>query len=411
MLLLVLTLLAAPERVTFEVAVERALAHHPAMRLAQQDTARALALLEQSRAPGLPSVQLSGSFTRLDDDRRLADRLLVSKEQFAGSVQVAVPLVGGPRWGVWYRAGRSVDATRAGAADVKRQVAAAAARAWLAVLGQQRLVDAATRARDTAQAHFDFAHQRRELGVGNALDEARAAQELSASVAQLETSLAALARLQEALGVAVGGDAPLDVVTAEPALASPGAEAELLSATHDRLDVRAARVRAEVATDATKVDWLDYLPLLTAVFQPTFQSPPSATQPAAGWQAQALLSLPLYEGGARYGQAHERVALASAAAVQLEVALRGAKSEVRAALAQLTHADAALAASRAAAHQADVALELAATAWQAGATTNLELIDAERRARDAWTQAAIAEDGARQARLDTLLASGRFPAP
>jgi outer membrane protein TolC len=54
-------------------------------------------------------------------------------------------------------------------------------------------------------------------------------------------------------------------------------------------------------------------------------------------------------------------------------------------------------------------LDLANTAYRAGATTNLEVIDAERRARDAETQVAIAEDAARQARLDLLAASGRFP--
>ena len=41
--------------------------------------------------------------------------------------------------------------------------------------------------------------------------------------------------------------------------------------------------------------------------------------------------------------------------------------------------------------------------------TFLEVIDSERAARDAETQAAVAEDAARQARLDLLAASGRFP--
>ena len=39
----------------------------------------------------------------------------------------------------------------------------------------------------------------------------------------------------------------------------------------------------------------------------------------------------------------------------------------------------------------------------------LEVIDAERRSRDAETAAVVAEDAARQARLDLLAASGRFP--
>jgi hypothetical protein len=37
------------------------------------------------------------------------------------------------------------------------------------------------------------------------------------------------------------------------------------------------------------------------------------------------------------------------------------------------------------------------------------VIDAERTARDAETAVAVAEDGARQARLDMLAATGRLP--
>ncbi len=69
----------------------------------------------------------------------------------------------------------------------------------------------------------------------------------------------------------------------------------------------------------------------------------------------------------------------------------------------------ALAAAEDAARLANESLELATAAYRAGATTNLEIIDAERRARDAETSAAIAEDNARQARLDLLASSGRFP--
>jgi outer membrane protein len=72
-------------------------------------------------------------------------------------------------------------------------------------------------------------------------------------------------------------------------------------------------------------------------------------------------------------------------------------------------AEASLAAATNAARLAKSALELATLAYQAGATTNIEVIDAERRARDAETAAAVAEDNARQARVDLLAATGRFP--
>ena len=47
--------------------------------------------------------------------------------------------------------------------------------------------------------------------------------------------------------------------------------------------------------------------------------------------------------------------------------------------------------------------------FKAGASTNLEVIDAERAARDADTAVAVVEDRLRRAKLDLLAALGRFP--
>lgn len=54
-------------------------------------------------------------------------------------------------------------------------------------------------------------------------------------------------------------------------------------------------------------------------------------------------------------------------------------------------------------------MQITDVAFREGATTNIEAIDAQRRARDAETAAVIAEDAARQARLELLVATGRFP--
>lgn len=400
------------EQLKFQEAVQRALSTHPAMRVAEEDAARAYAQLEQARAPSLPTLNATGTFTRLDDDRRLADRLVLGKEQLSANIQVAVPIVNTPRWAQWYRASKQADAVRATSDDVKRQVAVSAARAWLAVLAQQRVVQAADTAQKTAKAHLDFSSQRLAGGVGNRLDELRAAQEFSVSTTALENAQAALARAQDALGQMTGSDVPVDVVAEEPELAAPGELSDALEHFDDaRLDVRAARLRKETSEVATRTDWMDYLPLFNAVFQPFYQNPPSLTQPLTGWQLNLVLQLPLYDGGLRYGQAKERRANARSADAQLELALRKARIEVRTAFTQVTHADLALKSARDAAKQATEAMELANVAYRAGATTNLEVIDAERRARDAEVQEVLAEDFARQARLDVLVASGRFPSP
>jgi outer membrane protein TolC len=62
-----------------------------------------------------------------------------------------------------------------------------------------------------------------------------------------------------------------------------------------------------------------------------------------------------------------------------------------------------------AADQANEVVRITDVAFREGATTNIEVLDAQRQARDAETQAAIDEDALRRARLELLVALGRFP--
>ena len=54
-------------------------------------------------------------------------------------------------------------------------------------------------------------------------------------------------------------------------------------------------------------------------------------------------------------------------------------------------------------------LKITTFAFEAGATTNLEVIDAQRQARDEDSAAAVAQECRQRARLDLLTALGRFP--
>ena len=76
---------------------------------------------------------------------------------------------------------------------------------------------------------------------------------------------------------------------------------------------------------------------------------------------------------------------------------------------EMLRADQGLASARDAARLAHKAYDLATLAYRGGASTNIEVLDAARQARDADTSTAAAEDLSRQARLDLLVAAGRFP--
>ena len=277
------------------------------------------------------------------------------------------------------------------------------------MLTQHRVVETSERALENAKAHEDFANQRLQGGIGNRLDAVRASQERATSEAQVRTQQIALVRSEEQLGQILGEDHAVDVGGDADFGRLPTQKHALEDIDTKRLDVAAQKARAESARKAVRDDYTDYLPVLSANGTGFVQDPATLGTPATGWTVQLLLSLPLYDGGFRYGQEHERGALLAEQKERLGSVLRQARSDVRLAFETVLRADEALEKAREAARLANEARELTDLAYKVGATSNLEVIDAERRARDADTSAVIAEDTARQARLDLLGASGRFP--
>jgi outer membrane protein len=262
---------------------------------------------------------------------------------------------------------------------------------------------------DNARDHYDDAQQRFSAGSGSRLDVVRAGQELATSQSLLHTALTALVRAQEALGTIAGGDAALDSTDEIEFPPLPAPPEALRDAEDRRADIQAQRKRLEAAQHVVRDTYADFLPLLTAVAQPFISSYASLTTPTSGWQAQLVLTLPLYDGGFRYGALEQRRAERDEAREQLHAALRQARSDVRTAFEELVRADQALREARDASGLAAEALDLTTLAYHEGATNDLDVVDAERRARDAANTAAIAEDAARQARIDLLSAAGRFP--
>jgi outer membrane protein len=421
-LLLCLTLLApavraaddaappAPEAIGFDQAVERAVRHATSSALAAQEIARAEALLQEVRAGALPVVSGNATYTRIDAARYSGPVKVVAENQLNANLALSAPLVAASRWYQWSHAGDQAEVARASERDVRRAVALSAARAYLTIVAQKRAVEVSQRAVRTSATHYDYSHTRRLGGVGNLLDELRADQQLATAQAQLENALAGLARAQEALGVATGGDAPLDAL-GEPDLSgapATAAEGQQL-AEEGRTDVLLARRRADAAHRLVEDSWADWLPTLSLGAQAYLQDPPTTSTPRHGWQAQLLLSIPLYEGGLRAGQRRERQALDEEARLALEGSRLQARADVRVALSNLQRAQGAWEQSRRAAERATSALSVVEQAFQAGATTSLDVTDAERTARDADTAAVVAEDAVRQSRLDLLAAVGRFP--
>ncbi|HEX9103616.1 MAG TPA: TolC family protein, partial [Polyangia bacterium] len=390
-----------------------ALALNPSATVALEEIARARAVVEEVRSASLPTLSANASYTRLEHDRTATvngtSTLISPANQVNANLLLAAPLIAPSRWVQWSHAKDNVEVARMSAEDVRRQLALATARIYLGIIAQHHVVEVSQRARDAARAHYQFAHQRFAGGYGTRLDEVRAAQEVATDESQLQASVASLARLREALGVLLAIDHAVDVTDDVTLPGAPTLDESLKDALSLRSDVQLFRGRLHAAERVAHDDWADYTPSLILTAQPFFQYPPTSQLPEWGFVGQLVLSWTIYDGGLRYGLAKERAALVREARAGVEGGVRQAQADVRAADEEVRRSAAALTAARDAAKLAAEGQSLTNLAYRAGASTNIEVIDAERVARDTATAVAQAEDAWRQATLDLLLASGRFP--
>lgn len=407
-----------PRKIGFRDAVEQVLQRNPSARVAAEEIRRVGGLMEEVRAASLPTLTLNATFTRLDKDRTFqggspdggtSTVVVAAKNQGNINGVLAIPLLAPQAWSNWARAADQLDTARASSRDVQRAVAITTARAYLTIFAQKRQVDVNRQARDNSLAHLQYADARLRGGIGNRIDWARAGEELESNEAVLQTSYTRLYQSQEALGLLLGESEPVDVEEI-PDIPQPPSLDQALAEAPGRADLLLFEQQRKAADRSLNMSWTEYLPDITLVGQPFFQKPSSLSTPETGWQAQAILNWALFDGGARYGRTHQREALLAQARIQVEAAMRQASSEVRASLDNVERTAAAVERARNAARLANDAMRLAEVAYRAGASTNLELIDAQRRARDSETIAVIAEDNQRQAGLDLLAAAGRFPA-
>ena len=166
------------------------------------------------------------------------------------------------------------------------------------------------------------------------------------------------------------------------------------------------RQAAERILDDSRKDWLPYFDL---AFQPSSTYPAQFFVPQNSWRLVSQLTVPIFDSGQRRALKVERQAAVDESRANYTRAETQARADVRAGREAIASADRGLASARAAADQARQVVDITNISFRAGAATNIEVIDAEGRARDADTAVGVAEDTLRRARLELLIALGRFP--
>jgi outer membrane protein len=395
-----------PQPVTFEDAVQRAIAANPSVERASTAVLTSQALLSQARAATMPTVDAAASVTGLDAARGFGGNTVQPQAQWLFAGSAAMPVLAMAQWAARGQAEDQVGIANLDVADVRRQVGVAAAEAYLLILSAKRQQEVNERARDTALAQLEYARARREGGVGSLLNERRAAQEHAVNEELVERSRLAVALGQEALGLLMAADGPMDAIE-EPTFDTPAEVAE--SWLLDRTDIKLFDARIDAAGRVVADSWKDWVPQVRASFDPQYITPSGLFQPAGTWRAVVAAAIPIWDSGQRRAVRAAREAdLLQTRVDRREGELR-ARSGVRAARVTIEAEARALEKAREASTQAAEVLRITDIAFRAGSTTNIELVDAQRSSRDAETAVRQAEDRARFARLALLVALGRFP--
>lgn len=307
------------------------------------------------------------------------------------------------------RAGR--EAARLALEEARRQVQLGVARAYFAILSAHRFRDLQVQSRANAEEHLRNAEARRSAGVGLRLDVTRAAMEVEQASSAIIAAQALEEDAYEALGALMALDAPFRVE--EPA-ATPDPPQSVDALAHravaERADQRLARLQTEIADHSITTAWGAFVPSLDVAFNLSYTDfvGPFGGGDNVNWNVVFILNVPIYDGGLRYGTLEERRSARRAAELREQDLARTATLEVRKAHRAWRTSLAKVDTARRQVALAEEALRLAEAGYEAGAATNLEVVDAQRQKRDAEANLLVVSYDS-QVALATLLLSAGLP--
>jgi outer membrane protein TolC len=394
------------ERVTFDEAIRRAVEKNPTVVAAATGILRAEGLIRQAQSATRLQITGNVTTTTLNTGVEFQGSVVTPQNQVTASVTADMPIVAAAAWARRAQADDAKTVSELTVADTRRQVASAAADAYLTIIASRRVVESTLRSRDVAKAHFDYATELEQKGSGSRLNALRAQQQYSIDDGLVESARLALYRAQEALGVLIVADGPADAVD-EPPFDLPPDTTSPLTAFRTDLKLFAGEQQAaeRIFRDSSK----DWRPTVDAIFQPSTTYPAQFFLPANSWRLLLQANVPIFDSGQRASMKLQRQAAVEQSRATLTGAVTQANSQVRAAREAIRSGERSLASARASADQAEQVVQITNVSFRAGAATNIEVIDAERTARDADFAVAVAEDNLRRARLELLTSLGRFP--
>lgn len=359
--------------------------------------------LNQGRAGLLPQISFDAQTNWSETEYEVVNGIIEQRRQNRSyGVQLVQPLF---RWQNWiqYQQGglqkllAALHAESAGQALMLR-----VAEAYFNALNAADVVNALEQLQAAEQRQLASAHRSFDLGSASIVDVHEAQMSHDRTAAQLVKARSDLVLANHSLARLTGRlPKELKRLRNQVALVLPepvDAEAWILAAERESLEVKAQDVALQIAGNEVRSRKAEHLPRLDMVVSQSMQQSPNAsTERSKSAAIGVRLSMPLFSGGRATSSAREAVALRQQAEYELEDTRRDAALAAREAWAGVMDGIAQVKALEVAHLSADAAVRSSRRGYQVGVRTGVDVLEVQSQLSDIVQQLA-------KARHDVLIA-------
>lgn len=333
-------------------------------------------------------------------------------DALTGQLVASQPILALRAWNNIGTAKVAAEASRYSFDDAKRLIALSVANSIVGVVTAERIAELNRIGLRNALTRLELTVRKTALGGATGLDVVRARQDVEVSRATLVAGDETLRQARESLGLALGIPDQVGVPTNVDisGLENDARATCKMAPTIDaRPDVAALRTRVDVAHRNVNDVKYQFAPTIDARSTIGTTTIDTGASPNTTWNVQAVLSVPFWEGGARYGNLRDTRAQEDIALQNLEAQRRTATIEVTRARRGVTVAEDRQRVATAARDLAAETDRLTRLAYQEGRGTSLELITAAQALRESEIQLALREFDLVRARVLAVLSLATCP--
>jgi multidrug efflux system outer membrane protein len=369
---------------------------------------RARAAQRTALAGVIPFVNGIGNVNQYDSEVERSGVLVRPAQAFDVNLQIGVTL-SGRAFNALATTAAQTDVSHLQAVDSQRLARANAAKAFFSVLTARRNAEILRSQYAAAMRQDTAVMVRVEVGTAVPLDRARSQLAVLDLARRIVDADASLSRSWDLLGQAMGLEEPINANEVAQPEEHESLEHYLSRALAERPDLRALRSATEVAEHGVDDAWWRFGPTLSLSWTATYRGPTTFVNPdASNWFALGTLSIPIFDGGARYGALRDARAAVEQARVREAALRRMIRVDVRDAFRRMDSASQAIELALRSSEVARANATRAEAAYSAGATNGIELDDARRNLEQSQITLLLRRLDRQLALIDLLAAAGQL---